>query len=74
MLLQAQRELEIDLPTSMLIGDKLSDIRAGIAAGVGRNLLLRAMESDVPADAEYLRIGMLGDALLFLADPALWRS
>jgi len=74
MLLQAQRELELDLPASMLIGDKLSDIKAGIAAGVGRNLLLQARECDVPADAEYLSIGMLGEALPFLADPALWRS
>jgi len=35
MLLRAQRELDIDLANSILIGDKQSDIEAGIAAGVG---------------------------------------
>ena len=35
MLLQAQRELDIDLRKSILVGDKLSDIAAGRSAGVG---------------------------------------
>lgn len=35
MLLQAQSELGIDLEQSILIGDKLSDMAAGRAAGVG---------------------------------------
>lgn len=38
MLLQAQRELDIDMQRSVLIGDKPSDIAAGRAAGVN-NLL-----------------------------------
>ncbi|HEX9778604.1 MAG TPA: D-glycero-beta-D-manno-heptose 1,7-bisphosphate 7-phosphatase [Geopsychrobacteraceae bacterium] len=33
MLLQAARELNIDLPRSYMIGDKLSDLQAGAAAG-----------------------------------------
>ena len=40
MLLAARRELELDMGASLLIGDKPSDIEAGRAAGVGRNLLL----------------------------------
>jgi D-glycero-D-manno-heptose 1,7-bisphosphate phosphatase len=73
MLFQAQRELGIDLAASILIGDKLSDVEAGIAAGVGRNLLLQAEGGDIPPNAGYVRIGMLREALPFLADPASWR-
>ena len=40
MLLRARDELNIDLPNSVLVGDKASDIQAGIAAGVGANFLL----------------------------------
>ncbi len=40
MILQAQRELDLDLASSVLIGDKISDIQAGNAAGVGSCLLL----------------------------------
>ena len=39
MILQAQREMNLDLTNSILIGDKASDIQAGISAGVGTNLL-----------------------------------
>lgn len=38
MLLQAAKELDIDLARSVLIGDKTSDIQAGIAAGLSCNL------------------------------------
>lgn len=40
MLLDAQRDLGIDLGASLLIGDKPSDLDAGRAAGVGINLQL----------------------------------
>lgn len=39
MILQAQQELGLDLANSMLIGDKARDIQAGIAAGLGLNIL-----------------------------------
>ena len=39
MLLQAARELNIDLPRSTIIGDKVSDMQAGAAAGVERLFL-----------------------------------
>lgn len=41
MLLQAARELGLDLAASTLVGDKASDAQAGLAAGVGRVLVLR---------------------------------
>ncbi|MDE2272278.1 MAG: HAD family hydrolase [Xanthomonadaceae bacterium] len=40
MLISAQRDLRLDLGSSLLIGDKPSDLAAGRAAGVGVNLQL----------------------------------
>lgn len=39
MILQAAHEFDVDLAISVLVGDKESDIQAGVAAGVGCNLL-----------------------------------
>ena len=36
MLLQAKNDFKIDMPDSVMVGDKLSDAQAGLAAGVGR--------------------------------------
>ena len=41
MIQRATREHHIDLPHSMLLGDKLSDINAGINGDVGINILLK---------------------------------
>jgi D-glycero-D-manno-heptose 1,7-bisphosphate phosphatase len=41
LILEAQRELDLDLSRSFLVGDKLSDIQAGHAAGVGHCFLVR---------------------------------
>jgi D-glycero-D-manno-heptose 1,7-bisphosphate phosphatase len=50
MLLQAARELGIDLAASVLFGDKCDDVRAGLAAGVGTRVLLGKDGRQVPAD------------------------
>ncbi|KAB0583522.1 D-glycero-beta-D-manno-heptose 1,7-bisphosphate 7-phosphatase [Ideonella dechloratans] len=42
MILRAARELGADLPASILVGDKDSDIQAARAAGVGRAFLVRS--------------------------------
>ena len=42
MILQAQKELNVNLPQSVLIGDKESDIEAGLKAGVGKTILLKS--------------------------------
>ena len=39
MIIQAQKELGLDLGSSILIGDKATDIGAGMAAGLGLNIL-----------------------------------
>lgn len=46
MILQAAEEFGIDLAKSVLVGDKETDIQAGMAAGLGCNLLYRASGSD----------------------------
>lgn len=41
MLLRAARELLLDLAASVMVGDRLSDVQAGRAAGVGHCVLVR---------------------------------
>lgn len=45
MILQAAEEFGVDLARSVLVGDKETDIQAGVAAGVGCNLLYRPLLS-----------------------------
>jgi len=45
MVLKAAKDYDIDLASSVLIGDKETDIQAGLAAGVGHNILYRATSS-----------------------------
>lgn len=40
MIQRAAKEWDLNLARSVLIGDKAGDVEAGIAAGVGRNILL----------------------------------
>ena len=40
MILDAKKEFNIDLANSILVGDKFSDIQAGINAGINNNFLL----------------------------------
>ena len=49
MLLTAQEELNIDMAASYMVGDKLEDMLAGQAAGVGMKVLVR---SGKPVTAE----------------------
>lgn len=58
MLLTAIRALEIDPVASFLVGDRISDVQAGRAAGVGRCFLVRSgyaltAEAIAAADAVY---------------------
>ena len=49
MLLRARDEHGINMADSIMVGDKTSDIRAGKAAGVGRNYLLASAGNNVPS-------------------------
>ena len=48
MILQAAEEFDVDLERSVLVGDKESDIKAGLAAGIGCNLLYQPVAANVP--------------------------
>ena len=54
MILAAQRDMDLDLPASLLIGDKESDVTAGRAAGVGHNLQLGSEKLKTLLDAIHL--------------------
>ena len=68
MILQAAEEFGVDLAASVLVGDMATDIQAGIAAGVGCNLLycgayasLRPPASNVP------QVSRLADVCRYLS-------
>lgn len=66
LLLQAQKTLSLDLSQSMMIGDALSDLHAGQAAGILQNILVRtgrgSSQSQVPIP-EYLKPLQIYDTL-----------
>ena len=69
MILQAAREFGVDLKNSVLVGDKESDMEAGLAAGVGCNLFYRPSSATALASgssAATAVIGKLTDSLPFL--------
>ncbi len=72
MILQAATEFNIDLPGSVLLGDRETDVQAGIAAGVGRNLLLRPPGTDKPASStNHTVVGCFSDVERILANLAI---
>jgi D-glycero-D-manno-heptose 1,7-bisphosphate phosphatase len=62
MLLQAATELAVDLPRSTMIGDKLSDLEAGVRAGC-RSILVRTGYGGETA----LRVGRLAEPPVLVA-------
>jgi D-glycero-D-manno-heptose 1,7-bisphosphate phosphatase len=50
MLLRAAKEFDINLAASVLIGDKISDVRAGKRAGVGRTVIVESGHTVEPTD------------------------
>lgn len=51
MILQAAMQLDIELSQSILVGDRASDLMAGIGAGVGRCFLVRSGQPQTESDA-----------------------
>ena len=60
MLFSAIEELDIDVKKSVLIGDKVSDIQAGIAAGVEINYLVRTGKG-ITTEGDELATGIFDD-------------
>jgi D-glycero-D-manno-heptose 1,7-bisphosphate phosphatase len=71
MLLQAARELSLDLGRSAIVGDRLTDVLAGRAAGVGHCALVRSGVPLEPGDAQ--RADAVYDNLAAFADAWLSR-
>ena len=63
MILQAQQELGLDLENSILIGDKGSDIQAGIAAGLGLNILFSRESPPELTSKVYTKVASLSEVL-----------
>lgn len=67
MILQAIDEFEIDLARSVLVGDKESDIQAGIAAGVACNVLYCSSDNEsLLSTAASAVVGRLAEVSLIL--------
>ena len=60
MLLSAIKDLNIDVSNSILVGDKVSDIKAGIAAGVKNNYLVRTGKA-ISNEGEQLATAVFAD-------------
>ncbi len=66
MILQAEKELHINLSQSTLIGDKESDIEAGRRAGIGQNILLKPRRSSIENTQADRTIAGLAEAIPLL--------
>jgi D-glycero-D-manno-heptose 1,7-bisphosphate phosphatase len=67
MLRRAAQALDIDLAASLLVGDRLSDIEAGRAAGIGRCFLVRT-GYPIPDQAVVRADGVYEDLLVCASD------
>jgi D-glycero-D-manno-heptose 1,7-bisphosphate phosphatase len=56
MVLRAQADFNLDLASSVLIGDQLSDIRAAETAGVGTRILLRPGIAETQHDGSHYHL------------------
>jgi len=68
MILKAKEEFGINLEHSVLIGDKETDIEAGLSAGVGKNFLLLSSDFDgtKPQCKNVFYITKLSDVINYL--------
>jgi D-glycero-D-manno-heptose 1,7-bisphosphate phosphatase len=64
MILKARDELGLDLSLSILLGDKDSDIEAGIAAGISCNIKLNHADSSDHADLEFSSLKEVRDWMI----------
>jgi D-glycero-D-manno-heptose 1,7-bisphosphate phosphatase len=69
MLLQAAKDLDLDMAASWCVGDKLSDMEAARAAGVGMRVLYDPTAHVVEDTGDFWRLSSLGDAAHILNKP-----
>lgn len=63
MILKAQQEFHLSLANSILVGDMPSDIQAGIAAGVGTNVLFSSVHHTELNGVDYLKVQSLREVI-----------
>jgi D-glycero-D-manno-heptose 1,7-bisphosphate phosphatase len=68
MILQAAKDLDLDLAESWLVGDKLSDMEAASAAGVGTSVLYDNAAPALENTGPFWRAPSLGDAVQLLKE------
>jgi len=71
MIVRAARDLEIDLAESILLGDKESDIEAGVAAGIACNVLYSPHNGAVPSPSSTIAtatVTRLIDAIPYMSN------
>lgn len=66
MIYQAQKEINLNLENSILIGDKASDIQAGVAAGVGLNILFKQKQTSKFKNLPCQVISSLHEAIFYI--------
>ncbi len=66
MILKARDEFDIDLSSSILVGDKSTDIIAGNRANVGLNILLSDSSDDELSSYSYKLVQSLDEVIPFL--------
>jgi D-glycero-D-manno-heptose 1,7-bisphosphate phosphatase len=67
MILQAVSDLRLDPAQSVIVGDKMSDIEAGAAAGIGLRILVASRDAKVSQGApSHEVVADLGEALALL--------
>lgn len=67
MILEAESDFDIDLKSSVLIGDKISDIKAGLSAGIGKNILFNPDGLQNDSNLDFFQVSSLREASCFLA-------
>lgn len=60
MLISAIADLDIDVSQSILVGDKVSDLQAGLAAGINTNYLVRTGKT-ITAEGEEMATAVFDD-------------
>jgi len=73
MILQAQSDFDLNLKKSILIGDNMSDIQAGAAAGVGTNVLFGKSGGKELSSPEFTIVKKILDASRLLINQSLSR-
>ena len=68
MILAAARELAIDLEQSVLVGDNETDIAAGLASGIGCNILLRTGGNPVGKAGNHIVVTSLKEVATYLVE------